>query len=461
MSDSELCNVSEIVNHEHECIPEEYDKYMAEMQRMNKKHAIVMLGSDCLVMNEFFDPIHKRHDVNFSTFGAFKNRYLNRRVINPWRSASARKTRDAGSMWLESRIRREYERVVFDPSQSVGKNYYNMFKGFNVRPDKRGDWSTLRSHIFEVLCEKNKKLDHYLMSWMARIIQQPGGDKPGTAIVFKGIQGCGKGTLANALSFLIGAHARHILQAAHLTGQFNSTLKDALFVFCDEITWGGNKQAEGILKGLITEPTISIEHKGKDVAEMDSHLNVMIASNNDWVIPAGLEERRFCVMSCSPEKAGNRAYFDRIYHELKHKNGYGRMMYDLMHYDYSDIDLRTIPRTRALFDQILASMSPVHKFWYQILADETLDPQEDYWRGDIETTRLYNLYQDFSVGIGHSYRLIPNQFARKLKELCPDMRKMRVRADDLERKMHYVFPDLQVCRNQFEQAISMKIDWSL
>jgi hypothetical protein len=440
--------------------PEEYESYKAEIERVNERYAVTNVGADCVVLNRYWDPVRKRKDITFLTFNAFRNRMMNRYVINPWRTPNEKKRKPLGQMWLASPKRKEYRAVVFDPSQTVDPDkYFNLFQGFPVKPDNRGSWRILRDHIFENVCGGSEQIDHYIMSWMARIIQDPGGPRPGTAIVLKGVQGAGKGCVVNSLGRLMGLHYRHILQLSHLVGRFNTHLKDALLVFCDEITWGGDRQAEGILKGLITEPTIPIEQKGRDVLEIDSHINVIIASNNDWIIPAGLEERRFCVLEVQPDHAGDREYFNAMFAELEN-GGYERMMYDLMHYPLQDIDLRTIPRTPALFDQMISSMGSVHKWWYQRLADGRLLHNDDGWTGEADAYALYNNYLSMCDEVGGiNFRPILNQFARKLREICPGMDKSRRRTGGKQAPA-YIFPPLEDCRADFERAIQLPVSWN-
>ena len=50
---------------------------------MNQKHAIVMMGGKCVVMNEIINPVFKRPDINFSKIADFKNRYSNKKVTPP------------------------------------------------------------------------------------------------------------------------------------------------------------------------------------------------------------------------------------------------------------------------------------------------------------------------------------------------------------------------------------------
>ena len=425
---------------------------------LNECYAAVMFGTDCLVLNEYYDPVSGRRDVRFLSFDAFNKRLMNVKTVNPWRKLSQKKFKSVAPLWLQSGYRKTYEDVVFDPSCAVDKNrYYNMFRGFAMRP-KEGDWSILRDHIRDNVCQKDGELYKYVISWFARLLQDPGGSRPGTALVFRGAQGCGKGVVVRSVGKIIGHHYRHILHLTHLTGKFNVHLKDALLVFCDEITWGGDKATEGILKGLITEPTVRVEPKNKDSLEVESHINVCIASNNDWVVPAGLEERRFCVLDVSPDRCGDRAFFDSMHHQLEN-GGYEGMMYDLLHWDYSEVDLRTIPRTSGLFDQIINSLTPVHKFWYQRLCDGLILPNDLHWVSEVPCNSLYTSYLDFCLSIGIRFSLIHNQFSRKLREICPGVITSRPTYDDGNRRYVYEFPTLKECRWDFENAINFKIEW--
>jgi hypothetical protein len=48
------------------------------------------------------------------------------------------------------------------------------------------------------------------------------------------------------------------------------------------------------------------------------------------------------------------------------------MMYDLLHYDYSQVDLRKAPMTEGLIDQVHASLESVASFWYSVIDREVI-----------------------------------------------------------------------------------------
>jgi phage/plasmid-associated DNA primase len=154
----------------------------------------------------------------------------------------------------------------------------------------------MREHIRAILCNSDAEAFEWVLNWLARAVQQP--DCPGeVALVLCGGRGAGKGMFARAVASLFGQHARQISQARHLTGNFNAHLADCVLLFVDEAFWAGDKQGESVLKSIITEPTLAIEKKGLDVVMVPNMLDVIMASNNTWVVPAGLDERRFLVLA--------------------------------------------------------------------------------------------------------------------------------------------------------------------
>jgi len=52
-----------------------------------------------------------------------------------------------------------------------------------------------------------------------------------------------------------------IVDATHFVDRFNAHLRDCIVLFADEAFFAGDKQNEGVLKVLITEPYLAIEGK--------------------------------------------------------------------------------------------------------------------------------------------------------------------------------------------------------
>ena len=181
----------------------------------------------------------------------------------------------------------------------------NLWRGFGVTP-KPGDWSLMRSHILNVVCSGNQKHFDYLIRLMAWGVQHL--DKPtrrrGCSSWPTG-SGQGSCSLAHTASS-IGKHFSHITHGDQLTGRFNASIGTACAVFLDEAVWAADKKGEGILKALITEPTLQLEAKFRDPIMVENRLRIMVASNNDWAVPAGIGDRRWFVLNVADTYAGTK-----------------------------------------------------------------------------------------------------------------------------------------------------------
>ena len=121
-------------------------------------------------------------------------------------------------------------------------------------------------------------------------------------------------------------------------------------LFADEAFFAGDKQHVGVLKAIITEPTIAIEAKYRAVIEARNFLHVIMASNEEWVVPASLEARRFFVLDVSNEKVGHYDYFKAIQDELD-AGGYGAMLHDLLKVGLANFKVAAVPQTEGLATQ--------------------------------------------------------------------------------------------------------------
>ena len=338
---------------------------LKQLRNVNEQYATVLIGGDFRIVKEGFDSVAKKHTLSFLKTTSLYSHYANVKVRVPSGGGGQEWTyKPIAKVWMEWEDRRSYEDVVFDPSGRARKEAYNLFRGFPLTP-KQGDWSRMRDHIEKVICAGNAEHFAYVLAWMARAVQDPGGDKPGVAIVLKGGKGIGKGVFVNYFGDIFGEAFLPIADSDSFTGRFNMHLSKALLAFLDEAVWGGDKKAEGKLKQLITEPNVMFEPKGIDSIALDNFLNIIIASNEDWVVPATGDERRFLVLQPSEDKKQDTKYFGKILDERR-KGGPEAMMYDLLRHDYSTVNLRNPPFTDGLIEQVEESLDSVRGFWRTI-----------------------------------------------------------------------------------------------
>ena len=152
-------------------------------------------------------------------------------------------------------------------------------------------------------------------------------------------------------------------------------------MFVDEGFWAGDKAAEGVLKGHITEPTITIEMKGREVYTATNRMKLAIASNGAWVIPAGNDERRYCVIDVPTTKVGDRQYFNKL-HAWIADGGDARWLAYLLAHDQSEFDPRVAPSTAALDRQKLETMPPLDRWLMEALDQGTALAGHGDWLDD-------------------------------------------------------------------------------
>jgi phage/plasmid-associated DNA primase len=198
-----------------------------------------------------------------------------------------------------------------------------------------------------------------------------------------------------------------------------------------------------------------IEPKGKDIFMVKNHVRLIFASNNQWVVPAGLSDRRFMVLDVSNARARDRAWFDPLWKQMDN-GGREAMLHDLLHVDLSGIDLRDFPRTEARLDQIMHSMSTVEKWWLDILQEGRIGERSD-WVRRMGTSWFYTDYSDFARKAGNRYPLTKAQFGKALRDLCPEMERKREKGGS--REWQYHFPPLEDCRRAFEEKVGQPIGW--
>ena len=430
----------------------------ATVEKMNEKHAVVTVSGSTLVLTEVYNGEESRWEYYYSSFQDLRNRYLNQKLPLGRRQVSV------AEYWLEHAGRRQYDRVIFAPNQIVGPDCYNLWRGFAVEPQP-GGWSLFLHHLYTNICQGNKQLLLWLLAWMADAVQHP-ERRTGTAVVLRGGQGNGKGTFAKYFGSLFGhQHFRPISNGKHLTGNFNAHLQDCLLLFVDEAFWAGDKQGEGVLKALITEPTVMIERKGVDAVSMKNYIRVIMASNNEWVIPAGLDERRFAVFDVGNAYQKNNAYFAAIEQEMNN-GGKEALLHFLLTNDFSTYpNPFVIPQTKALIEQKIHSMRADDSWWFERLWNGAQISTSDTWEDWVSTSRLQADYILVTGRTGQSRKSSETELGMKLRKWVPGIRtaSRTVLPEEPHKKgktvAGYQFPRLEVCRDAFAKRMGAEIEW--
>jgi hypothetical protein len=132
---------------------------------------------------------------------------------------------------------------------------------------------------------------------------------------------------------------------------------------------------------------------------LENYVRLMLTSNEDWVVPAGKDERRFVVFDINPRCAKNAAYFAEIDAEMA-AGGLEHLLGDLLAFNLDSVDLRDFPRTEALLEQKFNSLSSVDSWWLDRLMSGTTTRDDDKWERIIPTDKLFNDYIAVSDQVG-------------------------------------------------------------
>lgn len=439
------------------------------LQELNDRHAVVeSLAGKCVTIEEVQEPVAEgkwRSRLVVQSFADFKNRYMNRFVVVGQKKDGSEVTESAGTWWLKSSHRRQYHGLTFAPGRDV-EGFYNLWRGFAAQAIP-GDCSMYLTHLKDVICKGNDQHFAYLIGWMARAVQQP--DSPGqVAVVLRGAQGTGKSFFAKVFGQLFGRHFLQVSDPKHLVGSFNAHLRDCVILFGDEAFFAGDKSHESVLKTLITEESMQIERKGFDVEQSPNYTHLIMASNSQWVVPAGANERRFFCLDVGTQFRQDSKHFGEIAAQME--NGGREALLDyLLNYDISDYEVRTVPTTDALRDQKHLSRDPVEAWWFGKLVDGHQIGDEPLWRKEIICDDVMKDFIKWAHDFDVKHRVVPAQIGQFLKRMCPGLSRkqksvvvtgLNIYQKEVDRHVKkgvWSFPGLALCRQTWDLNIGDEV----
>jgi len=285
---------------------------------------------------------------------------------------------------LKSDRVKRYAGIDCDPTCSLPDHMLNTWEGIAIAPAP-GDCSLLKKHLLESTCAGNAEHYRVLTQFFAHMFQKP-GEKPGFAPVVIGPRGAGKSTVADFLRRAIGRkHSVKISQGKHLTGSFNAHLAGRLFVQAEEVTFGGDKRGEGPLKDAITSPTTLTEPKGFDAYEETSFARFFLVTNPGHAVPAGDGERRWFVLKVRDLFDGTDhddprriAYFEALRAEADNGGIAAFLHYLVNEVDITDFKPWAPPKTEALAEQVLQSLSDEDRWVMDVLENGAFNGRDGY-----------------------------------------------------------------------------------
>lgn len=403
----------------------------------------------------------KKHDAN----GAVPQRRVERGAgdinkINPY------------TMWINSPDRREVDKIIFDPKKYYEQlngceeysQFYNLFDGFKITRESVDDVKVPPNfedhayfqHILKRWCNGNEKVYNVVLNMFAHIIQKP-WEKMNISLVLRSTERTGKGLPLQIFKNIIGSkYFFQPSQPSHILGDFNAQLKTAIVCFLDEMVWGGDKEKAGTLKKLVTENTNYINEKYCPVLRIKSFINLFMASNEDWICPAGATEQRWLVENVSdelaiiPKRQKNKIVKDIMSIDLRML---AKFLYDR---DLTGWSHRETVNTQGLRDQKIQSLSPIRKWWLDSIERGSLSADENAPFGKQYPKTA--IYEYFTMS-NYDRHMSERKFWIDMKHILgPEFNQERKMVGGT-RKFYCTLPGIEACENRW-RTLYNDADWN-
>jgi len=435
------------------------NEILSPVKELNKTYGFIVLGGQSRILRRRSD-----RSIEYMRVQAFHDSLKAQQIQmgKSWKQLS--------EVWFKSPERANYDYVNLMPCQKAPPNVFNLWQGFMVEPLEKNEKPTpemvegvriFKEHALDNVCKGSAELFSWLMGYFAHLIQKP-YEKPLTALVFKGEKGVGKNALIDRVGKLIGAHYKTAPNKRYLVSNFNAHMANLLLFVLDEAVWSGDKQAEGALKDIITGNEHLIEPKGNEVYSTKNLTRIVLLSNEDWVVPATRDERRFAVFNVSSDRRGQNSYFKKMRILLDEKGGNRLLMREFLDFDLKTVDVNVAPITEGLLDQKLQTLNVVQSWLYSCLQEGVfinLPFNDKEWMTNVNRNDLRDACISFA-----KYRNVrswlpdASAFGKDILKCIPKIKTKRVTING-ERQRVYVFPKLAECRDLFEEFIGHKIIW--
>jgi hypothetical protein len=166
---------------------------------------------------------------------------------------------------------------------------------------------------------------------------------------------------------IFGAHSRIISDKDRLFDRFNSDLEIVVFVDADEMLWAADRGTSDKLKSLITSKTVTLDVKHGSRWPIPNRLHIIMTTNHEHAVQAGVRDRRYCVLEVSAHKAQDSTWFDPLYADLDN-GGIEEFLWLLLRVQLKGWHPRQLPKTFESVEQQRFSADTISQ-WAQACVD--------------------------------------------------------------------------------------------
>lgn len=293
-------------------------------------------------------------------------------------------------IWCSVRDRRTISRIDLKPSDDprvFSPPLRFAYQKAEVDATEADCVTAWRNHT-RIICGNDAAAIHYVERWFAHILQKP-FDLPEVGLVITGSKGTGKDVYANFfMNFVLGeSHCDTVTNPTHLFGDYAVSRFNKFLVRWSEASSVGEKE-ENLFKGMLTETISKFNPKGVPAYNAANYNRFIITTNYANPVRLTDRERRFLLLTCSPEKQqDSEGYFGPLCKLLERPAAGAAVAKYLLSIDLSDFNPRRMPISKYQASMVVADKSSEHLFL-----------ESDAWNGGaIRASELYELYETYCL----------------------------------------------------------------
>ena len=219
-------------------------------------------------------------------------------------------------------IRRKDDVDIYPNSADCPDNIFNLWRPFAMElltepyTYKQTELDFILNHI-KILCNNDEHVYDYFIKWIAQMIQYP--HIKTIMPTFISGEGSGKGTLFKLFEKMLGYEKvfETTNPSRDVWGDFNGMMCNCFLVNLNELSKKDTIEAEGKIKGLITDNTLAINQKGIPQYKIKSYHRFITTTNKEEPINSTNGDRRNLIIRSSDEKKGDYIYFETMHQFLE------------------------------------------------------------------------------------------------------------------------------------------------
>lgn len=255
-----------------------------------------------------------------------------------------------------------YSELCYKPKNDILSHQFNTWTKLKSdnNETRKSDVNLLLDFLREIICNNSDEMYKYLISWIRRICKTP-WQKTQTVLLFHSKQGSGKGSFVNwMIQWLFGINNSAYASINTITQKHNAILANKIFMGIDELPTV-EKQFHNLfdtLKGIITDPYLTVEPKGIEPYTIDNLCNFIFMTNNKHSVKLEQSDRRYVVFEINEKRIGDFEYWSYAHKEIFTEDMANTFFTYLVNIEDDNplvVDLRKIPSSRLR--EIMKEMS--------------------------------------------------------------------------------------------------------